>query len=620
MGFEYQIVKYSDWLFGDPAKITDPSQWGFLLGALAILLILAIVIPLIWFLVASIPLGPSEAFYLVARSIFSGFTDDLPRFSFRRTWAIARVAIQEAIRNRVLVGFGVFVILLLFAGLFLDVENGNPARVYLSTVLVSTNYLVLLMALFLSTFSLPNDIKNRTIYTVVTKPIRASEIVLGRIIGFAAVGTAMIVGMGLLSYIFVVRGLSHEHSVEVATVVESESSSAAKGTRFEGETTRDSHHRHTFEIGPDGKGRTNLVMGHTHEITRVGEGEEAKYTVGPPEGHLIARSPVFGSLVIRDRDGAVTEKGINVGNEWEYRGYIEGGAKSKSEASWTFTDVTPERYPDGLPLELNLRVFRTYKGDIERGVLGEIIIRNPDPQAKVRSSGPIPFESKEFVSDFRLIKRELTGALGSGSSKLDLFKDLVHEGKVEVVIRCAEPGQYFGVAQADVYLRPGDSTFELNMVKAYFSIWMQMLLVTSFGVTFSTFLSGPVAMLAALSAIVLGYFGNFVREVATGTVQGGGPIESTIRLLTQANVQNDLEISGVAAGIVWVIDQGLMQSIRVATYVLPDYNRFDTTKFVANGYDIFSDVVLQQVTMAAVYTLVVAVVGYFFLKTREIAA
>ncbi len=616
MAFEYQVIKYNEWLLGNPR---DPREWGFLLGSIAILLILGMVIPLIWFLVASIPLGPSEAFYLVARSIFSGVTEDLPRFSMRRTMAIARVAIQEAIRNRVLVGFAVFVVLLLFAGLFLDVENGNPARVYLSTVLVSTNYLVLLMALFLSTFSLPNDIKNRTIYTVVTKPIRASEIVFGRIIGFAAVGTAMIAGMGLLSYIFVVRGLTHDHVVEVETVIEDESGSTSSGARLAGQTSRDSHHRHMFEVGPDGKGRTNLVMGHTHEVTRVGEGDDAKYLVGPPEGHLIARSPVFGSLVIRDRDGTVG-KGINVGSEWEYRGYIEGGARSKSEASWTFSGITPERYPDGLPLELNLRVFRTFKGDIERGILGEIIIRNPNDKAKVRSSGPIPFESKEFVSDFRLIKRELTGALGSGSSKLDLFEDLVHEGQVEVVIRCAEPGQYFGVAQADVYLRPGDSTFELNMVKAYFSIWMQMLLVTSFGVTFSTFLSGPVAMLAALSGIILGYFGQFVREVATGAVEGGGPIESTIRLLTQQNVQNELDINGIAAMVVQGIDQVLMQSIRVATYVLPDYNRFDTTKFVANGYDIFSDVVLQQVTMAAVYTLVVAVVGYFFLKTREIAA
>ena len=37
-------------------------------------------------------------------------------------------------------------------------------------------------------FSLPADIKTKTIYTVVTKPVRPGEIVLGRIVGFSLVG------------------------------------------------------------------------------------------------------------------------------------------------------------------------------------------------------------------------------------------------------------------------------------------------------------------------------------------------------------------------------------------------------------------------------------------------
>ena len=63
-------------------------------------------------------------------------------------------------------------------------------------MLTATSYLVLLLALFLSSLSLPADIKNRTLHTVVTKPVRPSEIVLGRILGFAAVGTAAAGGDG----------------------------------------------------------------------------------------------------------------------------------------------------------------------------------------------------------------------------------------------------------------------------------------------------------------------------------------------------------------------------------------------------------------------------------------
>ncbi len=59
-------------------------------------------------------------------------------------------------------------------------------------MLTATSYLVLLLALFLSAFSLPADIQSRTLHTVVTKPVRPSEIVLGRILGFTIVGTALL--------------------------------------------------------------------------------------------------------------------------------------------------------------------------------------------------------------------------------------------------------------------------------------------------------------------------------------------------------------------------------------------------------------------------------------------
>ncbi len=388
-----------------------------------------------------------------------------------------------------------------------------------------------------------------------------------------------------------------------------------------GQTSFEKHHRHTVTVDAEGKGRTNVVNGHWHDVEIVGD----EVRIGPPKGDLIARAPVYGDLVILGRDGKVVEKGINVGNEWDYRGFIEGGPPggiSKAAAIWTFEGVTPEKYPDGLPLEMTIRVFRSYKGDIEQGVLGEIVLRNPDPAAAVKRSGPILFSSKEYVADYHLIKRELNSESGSGRGKIDLFNDLVSsDGRLEVEIRCVEPAQYFGVAQADVYLRPADSTFALNFAKAYLSIWLQMLLVTCLGVTLSTFLSGPVAMMATVSAVGMGFFGQFIRDVANGVAEGGGPIESTIRILTQQNVMTELDgMSTVVAQIIQGMDAVLMRMLQAATYALPDFTRFDTVMFVADGYNIFPALVAQQVTMALVYFLVVTIVGYFCLKSREIAA
>jgi hypothetical protein len=623
MTFERGIPNFWIWLVGDPVnqRFSQPDTWGFLWGLIAISFGMLLLVTFFSFVAAAFRYGPGEAFYYVFRSLFTAVTDDLPRFSLRRTLAIARLAVQEAIRNRVLIGFGVFIVLLLFAGLFLDVKNSNPARVYVSFVLGTTNYLVLIMALVLSAFSLPNDVKNRTIYTVVTKPIRAGEIVLGRTLGFVAVGTVMLAAMGLVSYFFVRRGLTHDHVVVAADLVEE---NTPEGKMLRGQTSFDAHHRHTLTIGPDGKGTTNFVNGHRHDVELIGEGAAATVRVGPPVEQLVARAPTFGKLVILDRDGK-PGKGINVGNEWEYRGFIEGGpagGASKAAAIWTFEGITPQRYPNGLPLEMNIRVFRSYKGDIEHGVLGEIVVRNPDPAAPIKRSGPILFESKEYTIQQRLIPRELNSETGAGTGgKLDLFRDLVSsDGRVEIEIRCVDSAQYFGVAQADVYIRSGDSTFEMNFAKAYISIWIQMLLVTGMGVMFSTFLSGPVAMMATLSAVGLGLFGEFIRGIANGAVYGGGPLESALRVVTQQNVMVDLEINSIVLAVIKGCDTALMRVLQGATYVLPDFTQFDTSRFVADGFSIFPDLVAQQVVLAAVYITAATVAGYFCLKSREIAA
>ncbi|MCP4503638.1 MAG: ABC transporter permease, partial [Deltaproteobacteria bacterium] len=184
-----------------------------------------------------------------------------------------------------------------------------------------------------------------------------------------------------------------------------------------------------------------------------------------------------------------------MGAEWSYRQYIEGG--SLAAAIWTFEGITSAEFPQGLPLEMIVRVFRTYKGDIEKGIAGSVRVRNPSTGLQ---SDPIYFTAKEFTIDSLLIPRTLVATSADGGTrKVDLFSDIISDGRVEVVLQCLEPAQYYGVAQADFYLRSGNGSFALNYAKSCLGIWFAMLLVAAIGVMFSTFLAGPVALLATLS-------------------------------------------------------------------------------------------------------------------------
>lgn len=610
MPIEYEVLPYLQWLPG-----------ALLNFGIAIMVLLGIGTFFSW-LAAAVRLGPGEAFYLIARILLEAIPDFI-QTSPRRVWALTRLSVQESIRRKVLVVFLVFVAIMLFAGWYLDSGSDDPARLYISFVLNTTNYLMLLLAFVLSAFSLPTDIKNRTMYTITTKPVRTFEIVLGRFLGFAIVGTVLIVGMCAVSYGFVTRGLAHTHDIEgkLATIPSPLPNQPSLGER--GETTRDKHHRHEFTINNEGIGRTDTQMGHWHEVTKNGD----KIEIGPPQGMLEARVPLAGTLTFLDRAGRPAASGINVGNEWTYRSYIEGD--TLQTAIWSFQGVTPEKFPDGLPIEMTIRVFRSHKGDIEQGIGGTLQLVNPDPGARVRRSEKIFFTAQEFTVYQRLLPRKLKALdqynkaivdANGNPVEVDIFEDLVSDGKILLELKCADPAQYFGVAQRDLYLHAADNSFLMNFVKGYFDLWLQMMIAIGFGTMFSTFLNGPVAMLASLSCLVVGFVAQFIFDLATGVLEGGGPIESTIRLVTQKNMSVDLELGDIPEMIIRGVDSGMMQAMRAFANLLPNYRWFDTVKYVAYGMDIERAAVMQHASLAAAYCVVVLIVGYFFLKTREIAA
>jgi hypothetical protein len=604
MEFERSIPALIDWL---------PLALVIFVSAVSLVTVIGCVAG---FVVAAVQRGPIEGFYAVAKTMANAATD-FAHFSLRRTMAMTILAVQESIRRRVLIGFAVFVVVMLFAGWYLDVKSDQPARLYLSFVLTASNYLVIALALVLSTISLPADIKNRTIYTIVTKPVRCLEIVLGRVFGFTVVGTILLLAMCAMSYAFVVRGLSHGHEVETAARV-AEPDSDSGGVIWSGATTPDHHHRHEANVYEDGSGETNFTMGHHHTVQRIGDGDPAEYEFGRPQGMLQARVPHYGILQFLDRAGS-PGAGIDVGAEWSYRSYIEGG--TLSAAIWSFDGIYAGRYPDGLNLELGIRVFRSHKGDIEEGIRGTITVKNPNPAAKIRESEPISFTAKEFAVDRQFIPRSLKALDSNGAvQEVDLFADLTVDGRCDVSIQCIDRGQYLGMATPDAYILDRDGQFWLNFIKGFGGIWLQMLLVNTFGVMFSTFLSGPVALLATMSTISIGMFQQFIFDLFSGDLEGGGPVEAMIRVVTQANLVTDLEIGYLPLLVVKVCDMVFLWTLWVLSHALPNYTGLSTADYVANGYNISGNLIAMHLLTTLSYVLVVSMIGYFFLKTREVAA
>lgn len=138
-----------------------------------------------------------------------------------------------------------------------------------------------------------------------------------------------------------------------------------------------------------------------------------------------------------------------MGDEDTYRSFIAGS--TLAAAIFTFRGITEDAFPEGLPVEMNIGIFRTHKGVIEKGVLGSLSVRNPKTGKKVEVR---VFEAKDNIIDVQNIPRQWT----HDGKKVDLFQDLVDDGQVEVWLQCVASEQYFGAGPADLYLRAKDAS------------------------------------------------------------------------------------------------------------------------------------------------------------------
>jgi len=586
--------------------------------------------------------------------------------AWRRVWAIARLAIKESLRRRVLFIFLVFLIILMFAGWFLDPDATDPAAVYLAFVLSMSTYLVLLLALFLSAFSLPNDIKSKTIYTIVTKPVRSSEIVLGRMLGFGIVGTVLLCGMALLSFLFVSFQLQHDHILTQKDLVaikysdEELANLQASGQPYvthTGTTRVANGHRHNVTFYSDETVAVDDANNHGHTAKRepLKEGEETvtgeklvhRFVVDPSQDILQARVPRYAKdMVFRDDERIDRKKGTDVGHEWGYRSYIGSFNKSTDNAGiWSFEGITPDRFPEGLPVEMTLGVYRSYKGDMEKPVQASLSLRNPEtglhlevmifPTEKfITKSLFIPtefhdvsatFEQREAINEnnpagghiFTPENRDLSL---TNKRDFNLFEDFVtQDGRLELWLRCLDNQQFVGAGFYDMYLRETDAPVVPNFFKGYFGIWMQMLMVIAFGVLLSTFLGGPVTMVSLFGVMVAGFSRRLLLSVALGENLGGGALESLMRMLTQQNLMEDMN-KGMAAAFIIMLDKVAGVFLVVLGQVIPplyDFTNYETA--LQRGFDVPLNWMLVHGLTTFGYVLPIFLVGYIILKNREVA-
>lgn len=184
-----------------PYDLAGGAGWWLIL--LGILLAIGVVISL----ALALARNGSSGIQVFGAGLMS-YLRDIFSISVKRIYALTRLTLLEAIRRKALLVFVVFAMLLMVAGWYLSDANERPelqARVYVTFLFTAISWLILPAIIFLSCWALPEDIRIRSLHTVVTKPARRIEIVIGRMLGMSVVALVFLGIMGGIGFFWINR-------------------------------------------------------------------------------------------------------------------------------------------------------------------------------------------------------------------------------------------------------------------------------------------------------------------------------------------------------------------------------------------------------------------------------
>ena len=187
-------------------------------------------------------------------------------------------------------------------------------------------------------------------------------------------------------------------------------------------------------------------------------------------------------------------------------------------------------------------------------------------------------------------------------------------------VKCDSPTQYVGVAKRDLYLLDAERPFAWNFFKGAVGLWFRVCLVIGLAVACSTYLSGVIAFLFTMFLYILGFFTDFIRTLADGRNEGGGPMESLVRLVNKENMITPLDPTATTF-LAQSSDSVFRWWLRRVLDIIPNVEQYDFTNWVAEGFDIAAG---QQLLLSLVlligYLLPWAILAYYLIKSREVAA
>jgi hypothetical protein len=536
--------------------------------------------------------------------ILEPFVRDLFKLRARRVWALSKIGFKEAVRSRLLWVFLVILLPFLFpAKWFIPIKPSDELRTTVGVISLAMMVLVLFPAVLLSSFSIPNDIKNLTIHTVVTKPVERFEIVLGRFLGYTVLMSLVLGGLTALSLVLInttkLDEKAEQETAKARVPVRGDLEFKSRRVDFEG-----------TNVGREFDYR-RYIGGHEDSPQRgVWNFDRIPASMANAQGDWV---PVEFTFDVYRMTKGDENHGVEVTFRVVTHNCPQVAPKVEQKGEWQWVDQGQKKLYDADVAALPRGAAGARPG--EPGWAEVNRLAEKYGFYEIRGKEIFDYQVMGIEIPTGLIKNALQGEPGTETDRLGNTRT---RPRLSVYVKCESAGQLLGMAEPDLYLLEANQPFTVNFVKGMIGLWCRLCIIIGLAVACSTYLSGVLSLLVTAMIYLLGYFTDHLNDLALNRNIGGGPFESMSRLVKTEQPTSPIDDSA-GVKVLQGLDIGWSWVVRRIQNLIPDVESFTWTHFVSEGFNINAEYLFINLLVTIGYLLPWGVLAYYLMKSREIA-
>ena len=381
----------------------------------------------------------------------------------KRVWAVASNTFWQSIRMKLALAVIIILLVLLPLMSFTMVGDGTlkgKLQTFSSYGLSLTNLLLCFLTIAISTYTLSSDLKGKQLFSVITKPIRRFEILIGKMLGIIMLNTLLLIIFSAIIYgltVYMPRYI--ESSPQEIAKVNDEFFTARRGLKP--------------QINPEDFRKE----------------AEAEYQMLVERGDI---NEITNEIVLNRQ---IEQMMLNKAQQ--ARGVAVGGSKT-----WTFKNVYPKS--DSIFIKFKYEVINQPP---DRNIWGRWFVGDDraDQGQVVSTQSYDSYDRKDVIKAIHEIKVPASYVAKDGYLAVS-FQNLMYNRTT--------------VIPQDVELLYKQDSFTANYIRIFFLLFIRIVYLAILGVSLTTFLSFPVAIFVCLGVLVVALVSSFVTEAIEMLSQG----------------------------------------------------------------------------------------------------